>query len=61
MSRLDRDARMILEDEIDRAQQIRKAIDEMGLEPRSVLVVGDRDSDEAAANQVGCAFLRVIA
>lgn len=49
------------EDEIDRAQQIRKAIDEIGLEPHSVVVVGDRDSDEAAAKQVGCAFLRVMA
>jgi len=49
------------EDEIDRVRQIRKAIDGMGWESRSVLVVGDRDSDEAAAKQVGCAFLRVIA
>ena len=49
------------EDEIDRAQQIRKAIDEIGLEPHSVVVVGDRDSDEAAAKRVGCAFLRVMA
>jgi len=49
------------EDEIDRAQQIRKAIDKMGLEHRNVLVVGDRDSDEAAAKQVGCEFVRVIA
>lgn len=48
------------EDEIDRAQQIRKAIDEMGsLEPANVLVVGDRDSDEAAAKKVGCRFVRV--
>jgi len=49
------------EDEIDRAQQIRKAIDEIGLEPHSVVVVGDRDSDEAAAKQVGCAFIKVMA
>jgi len=49
------------EDEIDRERQIRKAIDEIGLEPHNVLVVGDRDSDEAAAKQVGCAFLRVMA
>jgi len=48
------------EDEIERVRQIRKAIDEMGLESYSVLVVGDRDSDEAAAKQVGCAFLRVM-
>jgi len=49
------------EDEIDRVQQIRKAIDEMGLTPRNVLVVGDRDTDEAAAKQIGCKFLRVRA
>jgi len=48
------------EDQIDRAQQIRKAIDKMGgLEPHNVLVVGDRESDEVAAKQVGCRFVRV--
>jgi len=48
------------EDGINRAQQIRKAIDKMGsLEPSNVLVVGDRDSDDVAAKQVGCRFARV--
>jgi phosphoglycolate phosphatase len=48
------------EDEIGRAQQIRKALDALGsLEPRNVLVIGDRDSDEAAAKQVGCRFVKV--
>ncbi|MDH5447436.1 MAG: HAD hydrolase-like protein [Candidatus Bathyarchaeota archaeon] len=49
------------EDEIDRVRQLRKAIDEIGLKPHSVLVVGDRDSDEDSAKQVGCKFLRVMA
>ncbi len=47
------------ENEIDRVQQIRKAIDEMNLRPRNVLVVGDRDRDEIAAKQIGCEFVKV--
>ena len=48
------------EHDIDRAQQIRKAVAEMDLEFSNVLVVGDRDSDEAAAKQVGCEFIKVM-
>ena len=47
------------EDGIERTQQIKKAIDQMGLELKSVLVVGDRDSDEASAKQIGCEFIKV--
>ena len=47
------------EDEIDRASQIMKAIHELSLEPRRVLVVGDRHSDEIAAKQIGCNFVQV--
>lgn len=47
------------EDEIDRVQQIKIAIAEMSLKPSDVLVVGDRDNDEAAAKQIGCGFVTV--
>ncbi len=48
------------EDEIDRVWQIKRAIAQMGLKPRDVLFIGDRDNDEAAAKQIGCGFVRVI-
>ena len=47
------------EDEIERVQQIKRVVDKMGWKPRKVLMVGDRDNDEAAAIEVGCKFVRV--
>ncbi len=47
------------EDSIDRLQQIKKAVTEMKLEFQNVLVIGDRDTDEKAAEQLGCKFLKV--
>jgi len=47
------------EDEIDRVQQIKRVLDKMGWKPHNVLMVGDRESDEAAAIEVGCKFVKV--
>ena len=47
------------EDSLDRKDQIKTAIDLIGLAPDKVLVVGDRDSDKVAAMHVGCKFLKV--
>ena len=47
------------EDEIDRVRQIERVLDKMSWKPHNVLMVGDRESDEAAAVKVGCKFVKV--
>jgi phosphoglycolate phosphatase-like HAD superfamily hydrolase len=47
------------EDCVDRAGQIQKAINEMHLDPSSVLMVGDRENDRAATRKIGCDFIKV--
>lgn len=47
------------EDSLDRKDQIKTAIDTIGMAPDKVLVVGDRDSDKVAAIHIGCKFLKV--
>jgi phosphoglycolate phosphatase-like HAD superfamily hydrolase len=49
------------EDSLDREKQIKIAIDAIDIKPDNIIVVGDRDSDEAAATSVGCKFLKVKA
>jgi len=47
------------EDSLDRAQQIKIAIKKLHKEPGKVLIIGDRESDAAAAREIGCQFQRV--
>ncbi|MCW3980733.1 MAG: HAD-IA family hydrolase [Candidatus Bathyarchaeota archaeon] len=47
------------EDTIDRRAQIEKAICNLNLEPRNVLVIGDRKSDQISAKLAGCEFVMV--
>ena len=47
------------EDSLERKKQIKTAIDSIGTTPDKVLFFGDRDSDEVAANHVGCMFKKV--
>ena len=47
------------EDCPNRVKQIRKVMEEMGLPPESILMVGDSLNDEFSAKKVGCKFLRV--
>lgn len=49
------------EDTIDRRAQIEKAISKLNLEPRDVLVIGDRKSDQISAKLAGCEFFMVRA
>ena len=47
------------EDSLDRTTQIRMAIEKLRLEPENVIVVGDRETDKTAAENVGCKFKMV--
>jgi HAD superfamily hydrolase (TIGR01549 family) len=47
------------EDSLDRTTQIRIAIGKLRLEPESVIVIGDRETDKTAAEKVGCKFKMV--
>jgi HAD superfamily hydrolase (TIGR01549 family) len=44
------------EDSLNRATQIELAIKKLRLEPESVIVIGDRETDKSAAESVGCKF-----
>lgn len=47
------------EDSLDRVQQIKMALNKLQKEPGKVLIIGDRESDAAAACEIGCQFKRV--
>jgi HAD superfamily hydrolase (TIGR01549 family) len=47
------------EDSLDRTTQIRMAMQKLGLKPENVIVYGDRETDRAAAEKVGCKFKMV--
>jgi beta-phosphoglucomutase-like phosphatase (HAD superfamily) len=47
------------EDSVSRAEQLLKVIGELQVPVDEVLFVGNADSDVAAAEKVGCQFLRV--
>ena len=47
------------EDSLSRVEQINIVLKKLELSPRSVVVIGDRDSDKRAAERIGCAFIRV--
>nr|MDO8061269.1 HAD family hydrolase [Candidatus Freyrarchaeum guaymaensis] len=47
------------EDSLFRSEQIRKAIQALGINKENVLMVGDRKSDKLAAEEVGCKVIIV--
>jgi len=47
------------EDSLDRVEQIKIAIKKLEMDPRKVLIIGDRESDAIAAHEIGCQFLRI--
>lgn len=47
------------EESLSRTRQIEMVIEKLGLIPKDVLMIGDRESDEQAAQNVGCHFLLV--
>jgi HAD superfamily hydrolase (TIGR01549 family) len=47
------------EDSLSRTRQIEMVIEKLGLIPKDVLMIGDRESDKQAAQKVGCQFLPV--
>jgi HAD superfamily hydrolase (TIGR01549 family) len=47
------------EDSLDRARQIRLAVEKLRLKPENVIVIGDRETDKTAAEKVGCKFRMV--
>lgn len=47
------------EDSLDRTTQIRMAIKKLRLKPENVIVFGDRETDQNAAENVGCKFKMV--
>jgi HAD superfamily hydrolase (TIGR01549 family) len=47
------------EDNFDRVEQLKMAVEKLGLTAQDVLMVGDRESDKKAAQKLGCQFLMV--
>lgn len=47
------------EDSLDRTTQIQKAVKKLGLKPENVIVIGDRETDQTAAEKLGCKFKMV--
>ncbi|MEM1587390.1 MAG: HAD-IA family hydrolase [Candidatus Bathyarchaeia archaeon] len=47
------------EDSLNRIEQLRIIIEKFKVNPREVLVVGDRESDREAAEKIGCKFLPI--
>ena len=44
------------EDSLDRAAQIRLALEKLESKPEDVLMIGDREADKRAAESIGCNF-----
>ncbi|MCX8171210.1 MAG: HAD-IA family hydrolase [Candidatus Bathyarchaeota archaeon] len=45
------------EDSVNRDEQLRIAIEKFKINPKEILVVGDRESDKEAAEKLGCRFI----
>jgi HAD superfamily hydrolase (TIGR01549 family) len=50
---------MTREDSLDRTAQIMLTLKKLRLEPKNVVVIGDRESDKFAAKKIGCKFKMV--
>ena len=48
------------EDALFRAAQLSKAVNQLGVDVRNVLFVGNTEGDAVAAEKVGCQFFRVM-
>ena len=48
------------EESLDRTRQIEVAVAKLGLKPKDVLMIGDRESDKTSSEKVGCQFLMVM-
>ncbi len=47
------------EDSLDRSEQLKIASQNLGVDVKNVLFVGNTDGDESAANICGCQFVRI--
>jgi phosphoglycolate phosphatase-like HAD superfamily hydrolase len=47
------------EDSLDRAAQIKLALEKLRLKPEDVVVIGDRETDKIASEKIGCKFRMV--
>lgn len=47
------------EDSLNRLEQIRMAMEQLGKKPESILVIGDTENDKISSKKMGCKFLRV--
>jgi HAD superfamily hydrolase (TIGR01549 family) len=50
---------MTREDSLDRTTQIILTLEKLSLEPKNVIVIGDRETDKTAAEKIGCKFMMV--
>jgi len=48
------------EESLHRAEQIEVAVAKLGLKPKDVLMIGDRENDKTSSEKIGCQFLMVI-
>lgn len=48
------------EESLDRTKQIEVAVAKLGLKPKDVLMIGDRESDKTSSEKIGCQFLMVM-
>ena len=44
---------------LNRLEQLRAALEKLGVSPQNALLIGDTDEDSAAAQEAGCEFRRV--
>lgn len=54
------DAVITREESLDRIKQIEVAVAKLGLKPKNVLMIGDRESDKTSSEKIGCKFLMVM-
>ena len=48
------------EESLDRAEQIEVAVAKLGLKPKGILMIGDRENDKTSSEKIGCQFLMVM-
>jgi len=48
------------EESLDRAKQIEVAVAKLGLKPKDILMIGDRENDKTSSEKIGCQFLMVM-
>lgn len=48
------------EESLHRAEQIEVAVAKLGLKPKDILMIGDRENDKTSSEKIGCQFLMVM-